>query len=106
MHFLVNKNKLPLNPGQFLRQAGYGFIIDNLTGNETFVRHFGAGRYPRFHMYVKEDENKIEFSLHLDQKKAMYAGQHAHSAEYDSPTVKTEVERLKDMLRSIYKKGA
>lgn len=102
MNFLVNKAKLKINPSQFLRQAGYGFIIDHRTGNETFVRHLTAGHYPRFHMYVKEDETKIEFSLHLDQKKAMYAGQHAHNAEYDGSVVEGEVERLKGMLRKIY----
>lgn len=104
MNFLINKSKLKINPSQFLRQAGYGFIIDHKTGSETYVRHFNSGRYPRFHMYLKEDEDKIEFSLHLDQKKAMYAGQHAHSAEYDGPIVQGEIERLKEMLRGIYRK--
>jgi len=102
MDFLINKNKLKINPAQFMRRAGYGFIIDKKTGNETFVRNLGREHYPRFHMYVKEDEKKIKFSLHLDQKKTSYAGAHAHNAEYDTPIVKQEVERLKNMLRKIY----
>ncbi|MCK4540258.1 hypothetical protein KAU09_03845 [Candidatus Parcubacteria bacterium] len=102
MNFLVNKKKLKINHAQFMRQAGYGFIIDRRTGNETFARNLGREHYPRFHMYIKEDEEKIKFSLHLDQKKTSYAGAHAHSAEYDSPVVKAEIERLKNMLRKIY----
>lgn len=85
-----------------MRRAGYGFIIDRKTGNETFVRNLGREHYPRFHMYIKEDEEKIKFSLHLDQKKTSYAGTRAHNAEYDTPIVKQEVERLKNMLRKIY----
>ena len=102
MNFLVNKKKLKINPAQFMRKAGYGFIIDRHTGNETFVRNLGREHYPRFHMYIKDDKEKIKFSLHLDQKKVSYTGTHAHSAEYDTAVVKTEVERLKDMLREIY----
>lgn len=102
MNFLINKSKLKINPSQFMRRAGYGFIIDRHSGNETFIRNLTREHYPRFHMYIKEDEVKIEFSLHLDQKKAMYAGQHAHNAEYDGPVVAGEVDRLKDLLRNIY----
>ena len=86
-----------------MRQAGYGFIIDRHTGNETFVKRLSSGgHYPRFHVYIAEDEKKIKFSLHLDQKKTSYRGSHAHSAEYDTPIVKQEVERLKNVLRKIY----
>ena len=85
-----------------MRRAGYGFIIDRKTGNETFVRNLGREHYPRFHMYIKDDEKKIEFSLHLDQKKTSYAGSHAHSAEYGGEVVEIEIERLKNMLRGIY----
>ncbi|MEA1962816.1 MAG: hypothetical protein U9M94_01095 [Patescibacteria group bacterium] len=102
MDFLVNKKKLKINPAQFMRGAGYGFIIDRKTGNETFVRNLGREHYPRFHMYIKEDKEKIKFSLHLDQKKISYAGTRAHSAEYGGAVVKQEIERLKDMLREIY----
>ena len=102
MNFLINKDKLKINPAQFMRRAGYGFIIDRKTGNETFVRNLGREHYPRFHMYIKDDEKKIEFSLHLDQKKTSYAGSHAHSAEYGGEVVEIEIERLKNMLRGIY----
>ncbi len=37
-------------------------------------------------------------NLHLDQKKASYKGQKAHSAEYDGQVVENEINRLSSLL--------
>jgi len=98
MKLLIDKNKLSEQPEQFLRQAGYGFIVDRRSGQESFVRRLSRDHYPRLHMYVKELGDKIEFNLHLDQKKASYPGAHAHNAEYDGEVVGGEIERLKELI--------
>jgi hypothetical protein len=82
----------------FLRQAGYTYIENRKTGQGSFVRPFGRNNYPRFHVYVIEEDDKIVFNAHLDQKQASYEGSSAHSGEYDSPLVKEELERLRALL--------
>ena len=98
MKLVVGKNQIKEQPEQFLRRAGYGFIIDRRTGNESFVRRLSRNHYPRLHMYVKETGEKIEFNLHLDQKKASYPGAHAHNAEYDGEVVEGEIKRLTELI--------
>jgi hypothetical protein len=56
------------------------------------------GNYPRFHIYMKEEKGIITFNIHLDQKKPSYEGTHAHGGDYDSETVKKEIQRIKDLL--------
>lgn len=98
MKFGVKREKLSLNPEQFLRSAGYKFIRDFKTGKESFVHQPGRNRYPRFHIYLDHQEEVVFFDIHLDQKEAIYPGQHAHNAEYDGETVEREVNRLKGLI--------
>ena len=56
MKIIVDRNNLKENPAQFLRQSGYGFIQDRRTGNESFARRTGRDHYPRFHVYIKEQD--------------------------------------------------
>jgi hypothetical protein len=98
MKLILDKNLINENPANFLKKAGYGFIIDRKTGNESFVRRCGRNFYPRFHMYIDEAGDKIIFNLHLDQKQASYEGAHAHNAEYDGEAVEREIERIKEFI--------
>jgi hypothetical protein len=98
MKLSVNKKRLNLNPEAFLRRAGYAFIHDSVTGKDSFVRRFTRDFYPRLHMYFEDLPDRIVFNLHLDQKKASYAGSHMHSAEYEGAAVEGEIERLKGFL--------
>jgi hypothetical protein len=82
----------------FLRQAGYTYIVNKKTGQESFVRSFGKNNYPRWHIYVNEEGDKLIFNIHLDQKQPSYQGMSAHSGEYDSSIVKAEIERLKQLI--------
>ena len=54
--------------------------------------------YPRFHLYIKETMTEVIFDLHLDQKKASYAGSNMHGGEYDGPAVEREMKRIKDWV--------
>ncbi|HDQ22348.1 MAG TPA: hypothetical protein ENN28_00040 [Candidatus Uhrbacteria bacterium] len=87
-------------PADFLiRRCGYGQIRDRRTGGFSYARRLGGGLYPRFHLYVNSEDPLI-LNLHLDQKQASYAGQTAHSGDYDSDLVKKEVQRIFETILS------
>jgi len=104
MKIVVDKNKFNFNPEQFLRKSGYGFIVDRRRGTESFANRLGSGYYPRFHAYIKREDNRITIDLHLDQKQASYKGSHMHNAEYGGEQVKSEVDRLKSLLREEHRR--
>lgn len=82
-----------------MRGAGYHFIRkDENTGELSFARPFKS--YPRFHFYLKENEktNEVFCNLHFDQKKPIYKGAPAHSADYEGEVVEGEAERVKQIL--------
>jgi len=92
-----------MSPTQWLRRAGYALIYDRHSGEESFSRRFSRDFYPRFHLYVQEiiDSSYLFFNLHLDHKKASYAGQTRHSADYDGELVEEEASRIKSLLLNI-----
>ena len=98
MKLIIDKNRLDAAPEQFLRRAGYGYIRDRRSGQDSFVRRLSNGFYPRLHMYIEEQGDKAILNLHLDQKQASYAGAHAHNAEYDGNIVEAEIERLENLI--------
>ncbi|PLX21283.1 hypothetical protein C0584_03090 [Candidatus Parcubacteria bacterium] len=104
MKIILDKNKFNLKAEQFLRRNGYAFILDRRRGKESFVRRMGAGYYPRFHVYVKREDDRIILDLHLDQKEASYKGAHMHNAEYDGEVVAAEIKRLKALIVEEYNK--
>lgn len=104
MKLKLSKSQLQgLPPAQWLRRAGYNFIVDRQSGQESFARRFTRDLYPRFHLYVQEiaGGEELFFNLHLDHKKASYAGQTRHSADYDGELVEQEFERLQGLLGSV-----
>ncbi len=98
MKLIINKNQLDTAPEQWLRKAGYAYIRDRKSGQDSFSRRLGGGFYPRFHMYFNESGGRIIFNLHLDQKQASYLGAHKHNAEYEGELVEAEIARLKNLL--------
>lgn len=68
-------------------------------GEVSIVRQIGRNDYPRFHLYIKQKGVDMNFSLHLDQKKASYEGSAGHSGDYDGDVVEGEVERIKSLLQ-------
>lgn len=101
MKFSISLSRLDTTPQYFLQhQAGYSYIESRHTGQGSFVRVFGKGRYPRFHIYIIEEDNKIVFNLHLDQKQTSYEGSTAHSGEYEGEVVEQEAYRLQKLLSS------
>jgi len=84
-----------------MRQCGYRFEREE-KGELAFSRIIGASKsgYPRFHIYVKVGEvpRETSINLHLDQKKPIYKGAPAHSAEYSGDVIEREAERIKNSL--------
>jgi len=104
MKIKVFKSQLQgTSPTQLLRRAGYALIFDRRLQQESFARRFGRDFYPRFHLYVQDfsDRDYLFFNLHLDQKKASYAGQTSHSADYDGDLVTQEAVRLQSLLPAV-----
>lgn len=100
MKFTV-KNTSGENVNTLMRRAGYRFQgMGRAEGEFTFVRPISGLPYPRFHIYLREDKktDEIFFNLHLDQKKPIYKGAPAHSADYGGEVVTREVERIKDIF--------
>lgn len=87
-------NKFTQNTANIARKCGYFRIVDNKSGQESFIRKLTQNRYPRFHLYISESPEEVVFDLHLDQTKTRYSGQTAHKADYESDEVKAELTRV------------
>ncbi|MDP3996031.1 MAG: hypothetical protein Q8P74_02170 [bacterium] len=80
-----------------MRKVGYHFQGRDETKSELTFTHPARG-YPRFHIYLKTKKDSLTINLHLDQKKPIYKGAPAHSAEYEGRVIKEEVQRIKQIL--------
>lgn len=99
MEFTLNNNLLKDGVYNLIRKAGYRFQEKDEKNQELiFVRPLERSGYPRFHLYIKKTEEILIFDLHLDQKKPVYKGIPAHSAEYEGEIVEKEAERIKENL--------
>jgi len=81
-----------------MRKVGYHFIRENKEKSELIFARPPRG-YPRFHLYVKIENENLIFNLHLDQKRPIYKGASAHAGEYDGKIVSKEAERIKEILK-------
>ena len=95
MKLKFDKNKLTATAAHSLQRAGYKYVADRNSGQESFIKVLGNTGYPRFHLYIEESGDKMILNLHLDQKRPRYKGQPAHSGEYEGSVVEEEAERLK-----------
>lgn len=86
----------PFNTLSLMRQLGYSPYFEK----NSYVRRLTRQDYPHFHLYLKENPDYIEISLHLDQKGACYRGQTAHSGEYEGEQVAAESNRVRQLLEN------
>lgn len=77
------------------RRIGYKPIGVDADNEYSVIRPLTNRDYPRFHIYMKRNEEEFEINLHLDQKMASYEGSHSHSGEYEGDLVEKEAERIK-----------
>ncbi len=99
MKFRIPLEKMRIQPTQVIRKIGYFRIFDSITKHESFIRKLTTERYPRFHLYLKEESGSLVFDLHLDQRATRYQGQTAHNADYESDQVKQELTRIYTLVR-------
>lgn len=82
----------------FMRSLGYHF--ERRAGSQwAFAKSLGGGAYPKFHLYLTEFPNELEFNLHIDQKAASYIGTSMHSGEYEGGLITKELERIKQAIQ-------
>ena len=90
------KVELKKNIVGLLRDCGYRL---HPKYEDSYIRPVtNSGFYPRWHLYFKDDKGIYTFNLHLDQKKASYQGQTAHSGDYDEEIVKAEAKRIINLI--------
>jgi len=82
------------------RSAGYSYrgVVE---GDMSFIKRVGYNEYPHYHIYVKDLGKEILLNMHLDQKRPSYSGASAHSGEYNGDLVEREMERVKEVIKSL-----
>lgn len=97
MKFVIS-GPLKDNVYHVMRRAGYSFEgKDEARGESVFARP--PRGYPRFHLFIKQEENSLVVNLHLDQKKPSYKGTTAHSGEYEGGMIEAEAKRIEAIMR-------
>jgi hypothetical protein len=84
------------NLNTILRSCGYH--LHPKYENSYIRRLSNIAFYPRWHLYFEKNNNFYEFDLHLDQKKASYEGQTAHSGDYNDENVNQEIKRILNIM--------
>ena len=103
MKFSV-KNKSGENTQSLMRELGYHFwgqkkeTGEKETGEMAFIRPIRGIPFPRFHIYLKKENKTLVFNLHFDQKRPIYKGTPAHSADYDGEVLEKEKQRIKQFI--------
>lgn len=97
MKLNIAKKKLKENIQNIARRCGYILQYQN-TETRSYVRPLTRLDYPRFHLYVKENDHDYILTIHLDHKKPVYRGSNSHQGEYDGEIVKKEFNKIKDAL--------
>lgn len=88
---------------KLMRRLDYQLDRKNKSNEKAFYRRMRSSRFPRFHIYIAEKEDRWIFKLHLDQKPNAYQGQAAHGGEYEGPKVEEEANRIKHGVAAILK---
>jgi len=85
------------NIHNLMRKAGYQLQGKFAEDSELAFSKPTRG-YPRFHIYLRIKDGNLLANLHLDQKKPIYKGAPAHSADYEGKVVEEEIKRIKQVL--------
>jgi len=85
---------------ELIRKIGY-FLNDNKSGEINCLKRLRAGQpWPRYHLYIKQQDGKYLLNLHIDQKADTrhYNPTSAHNGEYDGPLVEQEINRIQILV--------
>ena len=93
------KQELTKTSYQLMREAGYLPITDRRSGKQSYVYRLTSNRYPRFHVYIEEEEETyLKIHLHLDHREHGF-GQKLHDTEYQGANVEQESARIQRWLK-------
>ena len=95
-----NTDEIKLNKADLCRKLGYTPKSRN-KGEFSAIKRLKSRDYPRFHLFIEENEDQLLFKLHLDQKRPSYEGSNAHSGEYESELVQEEKERIEKIIKDL-----
>jgi len=99
MKFIL-KGPFKKNIYSLMRKIGYSFQRKDEEKSELiFIRPLERSGYPRFHVYLKIDNENLIFNLHLDQKRPSYKGSSSHAGEHKGEVVGAEEKRIKETLK-------
>ena len=96
MQIVFTTAQIP-DPEKFIRRCGY-VLHRTRMGEVSYVKRVHGDWYPRFHIYIKTQGEKVIFNLHLDQRAPVYEGVTAHAGEYEGEIVEREGERIKNFI--------
>jgi hypothetical protein len=96
MEFIIRN--LRISPLNLAREIGYTSNIYSQTTELNFVRIITKNNYPRFHIYIKKNEQDYLINLHIDQKKQSYKKNSIHTSEYNGKVIENEMQRIKSIL--------
>ena len=94
MKFVIQNNKQ--NHVILMRSLGYHLV----KRGESFAKRLASGEFPRLHVYLKEVDTGLQFSIHLDQKAACYQDQTAHSGDYNGDLLEQEKQRILNFINN------
>lgn len=87
------------NAISLMRKVGYTFQKQVSPQEIAFVRTIGSVGFPRFHVYIKKENNVFILNIHLDQHKETYGEASLHHGEYENDgALKKERERIESLL--------
>lgn len=94
MEFAIENSDIDVE--QLCQKIGYE--PESLARESGYIKLVGESNYPRFHLFVSQEKNKLKFALHLDQEQFSCKGD--HDSEYESVAIQQEVKRIKEIIFS------
>jgi len=92
MKFSILKSNIP-NTRNFFRTIGYFSIPSSQAGKASFIHRIHQTDFPRFHMYISQNQTHYNFDLHMD----LLRPQHkitARASENTTQPVQDEMNRI------------
>lgn len=100
MKFIVEK-VLPLNELVLMNRLGYHVHTNRYDATTSYVKRLRGLPYPRFHVYLTKEGDRLIVALHLDEKQPSYAGTARHAGQYDSEVVRQEAARIQLFISQL-----
>lgn len=95
MTFEILKSSIS-NIALFIKRIGYMQIPSRKEGKASFIRRIHQTDFPRFHLYLSQNESSLLFDLHMDLLRPKHKIT-ARAAESFGKPVEDETNRIKQI---------